>query len=123
MPTAEHIRKVERSRIQALVGVDMELLWLLHAPAYQLITPTGRTFTRERYLGDIEAGRLRYLRWDAGPMDVRAGDQMALVRYRATLELDAGNGRGTPFECWHTDSYERTGELWQVVWSQATIIK
>ncbi len=123
MPMAEHIRQIERSRIQALVGVDMALLRQLHAPGYQLITPTGRTFMRERYLGDLEAGRLRYLRWDAGPMDVRAGDHMALVRYQATLALDAGNGHGTPFECWHTDSYELTGGLWQAVWSQATAIK
>lgn len=123
MTTAEHIRQVERSRIQALVAGHMELLWQLHAADYQLITPSGRTFTRDRYLGDIEAGRLRYLRWDAGPMDVRVCGPMALVRYRATLELDAGNGRGTPFECWHTDSYEPAGELWQAVWSQATAIK
>jgi Domain of unknown function (DUF4440) len=123
MPMAEHIRAIERSRIQALIAVHMERLWQLHAPNYQLITPSGRTFTRERYLGDIEAGRLRYVRWDAGPMDVRVGDQMALVRYQVTLELDSGNGRGTPFECWHTDSYERAGEQWQAVWSQATAIK
>lgn len=123
MTTAEHIRQVEHSRIQALMACHMELLWQLHAPDYQLITPSGRTFTRDRYLGDIEAGRLRYLRWDVGPMDVRVCGQMALVRYRATLELDAGNGRGTPFECWHTDSYEPAGELWQAVWSQATAIK
>ncbi|HET7867119.1 MAG TPA: nuclear transport factor 2 family protein [Burkholderiaceae bacterium] len=117
------IPTIERSRIQALVAGRMELLWQLHAPDYQLITPSGRTFTRDRYLGDIEAGRLRYLRWDAGPMDVRVCGQMALVRYRATLELDAGNGRGTPFQCWHNDSYELADELWQAVWSQATAIK
>jgi hypothetical protein len=49
--------------------------------------------------------------------------RMAVVRYRATLELDLGDGRGTPFECWHTDSYELTGDAWQVVWSQATAIR
>lgn len=123
MPMAEHIRAIERSRIQALVNVHMERLWQLHAPHYQLVTPSERTFTRERYLGDIKAGRLRYVRWDTGPMDVRVCDHMALVRYQATLELDSGNGRGTPFECWHTDSYERVGELWQAVWSQATALK
>lgn len=120
---SERIPSIERSRIQALVAGHMALPWQIHAPDYQLITPSGRTFTRDRYLGDIEAGRLRYLRWDAGPMDVRVCGQMALVRYRATLELDAGNGRGTPFQCWHTDSYEPVGDLWQAVWSQATAIE
>jgi len=123
MPTDEDIRAIERSRTHALVTAHMELLWQLHAPDYQLVTPSGRTFTRERYLSDIESGRLRYVRWDAGPMDVRVCEQMALVRYQATLELDSGNGHGTPFECWHTDSYELRSGLWQAVWSQATAIK
>jgi hypothetical protein len=82
-PMAEQICAIERARIQALVAVHMEPLWQLHAPNYQLITPSGRTFTRDRYLGDIEAGRLRFLRGDAGPMDVRVCGQMALVRNRA----------------------------------------
>jgi hypothetical protein len=48
---------------------------------------------------------------------------MAVTRYKATLEIDAGNGHGTPFECWHTDFYELTEGGWQAVWSQATAIK
>jgi hypothetical protein len=121
--TADHIREVERSRIKALVTREMYVLRRLHAPEYQLITPLGRTYSRERYLREIEAGQLRYLRWEHGAMDVRASERMAMVRYRATLELDAGDGHGTPFECWHTDSYELTGGTWQVVWSQATAIR
>jgi hypothetical protein len=122
-PTADYICAVERSRIEALVAREMDALRRLHAPQYQLITPLGRTYSRERYLGEIEAGQLRYLRWEPGPMDVRTSERMAVVRYRATLELDSDDGRGTPFECWHTDSYELTGDAWQVVWSQATAIR
>jgi len=115
--------KVERSRLKALVDRDMELAWQLHAPDFQLITPSGRSFTRDRYLSKIEEGVLRYLRWEPGPMDVRVHAETALVRYQATLELDSGDGHGTPFQCWHIDSYELNGTLWQVVWSQATAIK
>ena len=120
---ADYIRELEKSRIQALITRNVELLWKLHAPDYQLITPTGRSFSRERYLSEIESGSLRYLRWDSGPMDVRASEQMAIVRYQAILELDSGDGRGTPFQCWHTDSYEMKAEGWQAVWSQATTIR
>ena len=56
-------------------------------------------------------------------MQVRLTEKMALLRYRVTLELDAGDGRGAPFECWHTDSYELNEGTWQAVWSQATAIK
>jgi len=120
---SDHVREVEKSRVHALVTRNMELLWQLHAPDYQLITPSGRSFSRERYLCEIESGTLRYLRWDPDPMDVRASKQMAIVRYRATLALDSGDGQGTPFQCWHTDSYEPRDDVWQAVWSQATALR
>ncbi len=120
---ADYMRALEATRIQALLACDMETLLQLHAPDYQLITPTGRSYTRDRYLQEIAAKTLRYLRWEPGSMDVRTGAQMAIVRYQATLELDGGDGHGTPFHCWHTDSYELKDESWQAVWSQATTIR
>ena len=120
---AEQLRDLERSRLRALVECDMPLAWQLHAPDFQLVTPGGRAFTREQYLGKIERGILRYLRWEPGPMQVRLRSDMALVRYQATLEIDAGGGHGTPFQCWHIDAYELNGTAWQVVWSQATAVK
>jgi hypothetical protein len=117
------LRQLETRRIQAILARDMPLLWQLHAPDYQLITPSGRTYTRERYLDDIESRTLRYLRWEAGDMAVRSSAQMAIIRYQVTLELDSGNGTGTPFLCWHTDSYELRDGAWQAIWSQATAVK
>ena len=122
-PLPEYFRELERSRIRALVGRDMELLWRLHAEEYQLITPSGRSFTRERYLRAIESGNLRYCRWEPGPIEVRVTERMAIVRYPATLELGSAAGHGSPFPCWHTDSYELRQEHWQAVWSQATAIR
>ena len=121
---AEYICAIERARSRALLGRDMEVLWRLHAPEYQLITPPGRTYTRERYLREIESRELSYLQWKAsGQMDARASETMATVRYQVILELDSGNGRGTPFLCWHTDMYELRDQIWQAVWSQATAIR
>ena len=122
---ADTLRQLEISRLKALVDRNMELAWQLHAPDFQLVTPGGRAFTREQYLGKIEKGILRYLRWEPGVIDVRVreGADTALLRYQATLELDSGNGTGTPFQCWHIDSYELNDGQWQVVWSQATAVK
>jgi hypothetical protein len=122
-PLPEYFRELERSRIRALVGRDMELLWRLHAEEYQLITPSGRSFTRERYLRAIESGNPQYCRWEPGPIEVRVTERMAIVRYPATLELGSAVGHGSPFRCWHTDSYELRQEHWQAVWSQATAIR
>lgn len=120
---ADYIREVERSRLRSLVDRNMQLAWQLHAPDFQLVTPGGNAFTREQYLGKIEEGILRYLRWEPGLMDVRMREETALIRYQATLEIDSGDGHGMPFQCWHIDSYELNGTLWQAVWSQATAIK
>ena len=123
MPMTDYFRELERSRIRALVGRDMELLWRLHAEEYQLVTPSGRTFGRERYLREIESGDLHYWRWEPGAIEVRATEHMAIVRYQATLEPGSAGGRGNPFPCWHTDSYELKQGQWQAVWSQATAIR
>jgi hypothetical protein len=96
----------------------MELAQKLHAPEYHLITPSGKSYERNRYLEDIRAGRLQYARWDSGPMEVRLSSAMAIVRYQAHLAFPSGNS----LDCWHTDSYELRGENWQAVWSQATAI-
>ena len=50
-------RQLERSRIQALLARNMQVLWRLHAADYQLITPSGRSFSRDHYLRKIEVRR------------------------------------------------------------------
>jgi hypothetical protein len=115
---ADTLRAIERSRIQALLQRDMAVLRRLHAPEYQLITPAGRVFTRERYLAAIEAEPF-YAGWDAGEMQVRVSAQMAVLRYPARLTFASGKA----LDCWHTDHYELRSGQWQAVWSQATEIR
>ena len=61
--------------------------------------------------------------WDPEEMEVRMLASVAMLRYRARLEVDSGKGQASSFQCWHTDSYELIDDLWQVVWSQATAIR
>ena len=115
VPTREFFLALELERTRALVARDMATLERLHAPEYQLITPAGKTFTREQYLS-LLASRQFYAGWDVGSLDVRSSPAMAIVRYRATLHFPSGR----VVTCWHTDSYEKRGEHWLAVWSQAT---
>ena len=101
----------------------MELARQLHAVDFQLITPTGHRYLREQYLDEIETGELKYVAWEPEEMEVRMHVSVAMLRYRATLEVDAGRGQASIFRCWHTDSYELNDGFWQVVWSQATRIE
>jgi hypothetical protein len=100
----------------------MELARLLHAADFQLITPTGHLYLGNQYLDEIETGQLKYMAWDPEEMQVRMRASVAMLRYRARLEVDSGRGQALTFHCWHTDSYEMIDGLWQVVWSQATTI-
>ena len=123
MTDADAFRKLERSRLQALVERNIDLARQLHAVDFQLITPTGHVYLREQYLGEIETGQLKYLSWDPEQIEVRMHATVTLLRYRARLEVDSGRGQASTFHCWHTDSYELINGLWQVVWSQATAIR
>lgn len=130
--TAEQLRTLERQRLNALVTQDLALAERLHAPCFQLITPAGVSLDKAQYLQRVASGALRYLRWEPEAIAVRlapgpGAPGMALLRYRATLQFPGEDGRGgTPFQCWHLDSYERApdggSDSWQLVWSQATRI-
>lgn len=116
-PTKELFLALEIERTRALVARDMETIERLHAPEYQLITPAGKTFARERYLSTL-ASQPFYASWDVGSIDARLSREMVLIRYQATLRFQSGR----IVTCWHTDSYEKRGDHWQAVWSQATEI-
>lgn len=115
LPTSDSLRELEARRTRALVERDMPTIERLHAPEYQLITPAGKVFTRERYLAAIAAEPF-YAKWELGAIEVRLSPDMALLRYLARLQFPSGR----IVVCWHTDSYERRGQQWQAVWSQAT---
>jgi hypothetical protein len=117
-PEDAFFHDLERRRTQALVAQDMAQAESLHAPHYHLITPAGKSFSRESYLRAVASGELRYARWEIGAMEVRASSSMAIVRYQALLEFPSGN----QVNCWHTDSYELLADGWKAVWSQATAI-
>lgn len=92
-------RALEARRTRAIVERDMETIEALHAPEYQLITPSGRSYSRTSYLDMLRAAPF-YCAWEHGPMDVRVSAGMAVVRYQARIALASGR----LVECWHTDT-------------------
>ena len=123
IPSREAFQALEHSRLQALVTRDMPLARRLHAPDFHLVTPSGGCYSREEYLGHVESGRLHYRKWEVGDMIVRVFPEVAILRDRAELEMGADPEEAHSFSCWHTDSYEMRGKVWQVVLSQATRVR
>jgi hypothetical protein len=120
---AGHVLQTERLRLRALVERDIDLARSLHADDYQLITPRGRTLSREEYLDEIASGALDYRVFEPdGELAIRLWGQAAAVRYRVHIDV-AFDGQHDSDHFWHTDIYELRDHRWQVVWSHATRIR
>jgi hypothetical protein len=117
------VRATERARLRALVSADIVQARQLHAPDFQLITPIGAALSKEEYLGVIASGQIRYLTWEPADIAVRLYDSVAVIRYRAQLEVVFSGHKIPLSDYWHTDTYERRDGQWMVVWSQATSIR
>jgi len=100
----------------------MALAQQLHASDYELVTPGGRTYGKDDYLGGIESGALTYHVFEPdSDIAVRIVGDAAAVRYRAHIVIDFEGGSDDTL-AWHTDLYERRDGRWQATWSQATEI-
>src|SRR5215210_791644 len=101
----DEIREIERARLHALVEADMETATRLHADDFQLVSPGGRTYSKEEYLGGIASGNIDYLAWEpVSEIAVRLHGQVADIRYRSQLEIVFRGEKSVGFY-WHTDTY------------------
>jgi hypothetical protein len=118
--TEPDLADIERRRLRALVAADLDVADELHADDFQLITPSGDSVSKDEYLRGIASGEVDYRVWDPEEIDVRMHGDAACLRYRSTIEIVVGGRKLAPGRYWHTDFYEKRGDRWQVVWSQAT---
>lgn len=113
----------ELRRLAALVAADSALLDDLHADDFVLVNPGGGEWSRAFYLGGIADGSIDYRRFEAvTPLQVMAGDGVAVVRYRSAIEISVDGGPYVSLHAWHLDCYRRDEQShrWRCVWSQAT---
>ena len=118
------IRSIERQRLRALVEADVVTARRLHADDFQLISPSGGVFSKERYMGEIESGVLDYKTWDPGKIAVRLYGDAAVIRYDDVGFEVLYNGvpawSGASSIVRHTDLYEKRNGQWQAVWSHCS---
>ncbi|MEV6520631.1 nuclear transport factor 2 family protein [Longispora sp. NPDC051575] len=120
---ADRLGEQERRRLAALVAADTVLLDELHAEDFLLVNPGGGEWDRAFYLGGVADGSIDYRRFEAvTPIQVLAGDGVAVVRYRSAIEIAIDGGPYRALSAWHLDCYRHDGAAgrWRCVWSQAT---
>ncbi|MFG2043734.1 nuclear transport factor 2 family protein [Dactylosporangium sp. NPDC048998] len=119
----EVLKDLEKRRLRALVDVDADILNEMHASDFVLVHPSGGTWSKAQYIGGVVSGEIDYRKFEAvSDVEVMVDGNLAVLRYRSTIEIHVRGQEPGPLECWHTDCYRRvdTGSPWQVVWSQAT---
>src|SRR5918992_4094384 len=84
---ADALRATERERLRTLVRADLTRARQLHADDFQLVNPLGGVLSREEYLGGIGAGHINYLFWQPEEIAVRPYGEVAVLRYRSSLEV------------------------------------
>ncbi len=94
----------------------------LHTPDFELVNPSGSTWSRQTYLGGIASGDIDYRRFDVvSGIDVLADGDLAVLRYRSAIDISVAGGTPGPLAAQHLDVYVREPDgRWRVRWSQAT---
>jgi Domain of unknown function (DUF4440) len=119
---ADRLRRIETTRLQALVDADTATARRVTAPDFQLINPAGAPLSRDDFLGGVQAGVIDFLALDPrSPMAVRLSGDSATLRYQTRFDVVAGDTHVT-HDAWTTALYERRHGRWQIVWAQTTAI-
>ena len=120
---SEELRTIERERLAAFVATDIPTLQRLHANDFQLVNPAGQELNRDDYLNGVAQGFIQYKAWEPeSRIQVYVYGEVAILRYRATVEL-AVQGEAQPVQhFWQIEVYEKRRDGWQAVYSQSTRI-
>ena len=100
----------------------MDTVEELHSPDFELVNPSGSTWSRGRYLGGIASGDIDYRRFEpVSDIDVMVDGDLAVLRYRSAIDISVAGGTPGPLAAQHLDVYVRDVDgRWRVRWSQAT---
>ena len=122
MSLADHLRALERRRLRSLVEVDLDTAESLHTADFELVNPSGSTWSRDTYLGGIASGDIDYRRFEpVSDIDVLVDGDLAVLRYRSAIDIAVTGGTPGPLSAQHLDVYVRDPDgRWRVRWSQAT---
>lgn len=121
--TAQVLRDLELTRLQALVEADLPTLEELHAADFELVSPPGTALDRGEVLGTIENGELDFLALEPrSDIDVRLYGDGAVLTYRSRISVDVSGTGELDHEARHLVVYERDDADWLVVYEQATSI-
>ena len=119
--TDDELRAIEQRRIDAILSRDADALQQLLADDYHVINPGGQQVGKYDLINGLRANFIAYTLWDVdGAMAVLASEALAVVRYRASLQVSVQGEAQPPQRLWHTEVFAQRDGAWQAVMSQDT---
>ena len=119
--TDDELRAIEQQRIAAILSKDADALQRLLADDYHVINPGGQQVGKFDLINGLREGYIAYTLWDVdGAMGVVGSETLAVVRYRASLQVSVQGEAQPPQRLWHTEVFEKRDGAWQAVMSQDT---
>ena len=112
----ELVRQLEYELVEAFLKPDLTTLGRLLADDFILTDPYGPSFTKDKYLAHLDAGRISFKSLVIDEIDVRVIDNTAVVTGKATA--DGGSSDG-PYKGQYSfmDVYLKKRSGWQAILS------
>ena len=112
----EIIKQLEYELVDAFLKRDIKSLRRILADEFIITDPHGPSFTKERYLSDLNADRVSFKSLVIDELEVRVIDGTAVVTGKATADGRSNDGT---YKGQYTfmDVYLRRGTGWQAILS------
>lgn len=112
----ERIEQLEYELVEAYLNRDIKALECILADEFIITDPHGPSFTKERYLADLEAERVSFKSLIIDEVEVRVIDSTAVVTGKATAD---GHSQDGPYKGQYSfmDVYLRKSMGWQAILS------
>jgi ketosteroid isomerase-like protein len=112
----EQLEQLEHELVGAFLNRDIDALGRILADEFIITDPHGPSFTKERYLADLEAQRVSFKSLVIDEIDVRVIDDTAVVTGKATAD---GRSQDGPYKGQYSfmDVYLRKRSGWQAILS------
>jgi uncharacterized protein (TIGR02246 family) len=119
---ADRVREIDQTRFRLMVENDLEKLATLLSDDLVYVHTTGQVESKTEFLQRLRSGSLRYRSIEPTDVRVRTYGNTAVVTGRSKMAVtNAGSDR--ELEIRYTAVYAATGDAWQLVSWQSTLIQ
>jgi ketosteroid isomerase-like protein len=116
------VKQVGQDMGDAMIALDIEKLDRIFGDDWVTIGLSGKVFTKQMLLRDVESGKKKLVWFELGPMDVQIFGDVAIVQGNVA-EKRTLDGKDTDMKLVYSDILNRRDGHWVVVRSMGANVK